>query len=267
MLKKLSTKSLLSAVLAASILVGCNKDDDPKTKLCFLTTVVEVGSAETTTINYTLENQKITKVNTKSVYSGGSFEDNTTITYDSKGNITETNSSDGTRTVFTYTNNQVTKVEDFDGTTLSDRTDYEYSNGQIVKAQYYDETNPGTFVKDDYDVFEYANTTSKNPIKIKSFSKTGTTPSYTVEYQYDDKKNPYSASAAILNLLSLYAEASENNITKATFTSASSPNVQTNTYTYEYNTEGYPTKSTRVATNTGQPSTSTSTTTYTYNCN
>jgi hypothetical protein len=266
MLKKIFSKTLLTAALYASVLVGCNKDDDPKTKLCFLTTVVETNDSETTTINYTVDNQKVTKVNSSTVYSGVTYQDNATITYDSKGNITETTNDDGTKTVYTYTDGQITKTEDFDGTTLSDRTDYEYSNGQLIKAQYYSESSPGTFVKSDYDIFEYASTSSKNPTKIKSFSKTGTTPDYTVVYEYDDKKNPYSASGTFLNVLALYGEASANNITKATFTNASNPTIQTNNFVYEYNTEGYPTKSTITKTTTGQ-SARTSTATYTYNCN
>jgi YD repeat-containing protein len=263
MFKKLFTKSLLSVALTASILVGCNKDDDPKTKQCQFTSFVRTNSNGTYTFTFTYDGAKVTKITRTEVSGANSDQSVATLTYDSKGNVSEINDSDGTRTVYTYTNDQVTKEEDFEGTVLIDRNDYEYSNGQLVKSQSYRETStPGTLVKDYYEVLEYASTSSKNPIREKSFSATGSSPYRTAEITYDDKKHYfYGIPAALLKLTILDGRGSENNVTKETYSA-----TENSTYTYEYNTDGYPTKSTEINTYNNQID-SQATSTYTYNCN
>jgi YD repeat-containing protein len=265
MFKNVFSKSLLSAVLTASILVGCNKDDDPKTKQCLLTSFVNTFDDGSFTRDLTYDGQKVTKITETYTEPGSDPEiETSTFTYDSKGNVTES-TSENSRTVYTYTNDQITKVENFYRTILSDRTDYEYSNNQLTKVQYY-HMSSGTPVKDSYEIFEYSSTSSANPIRVKSFNSSSTTASITAEYTYDDKKKALAAlPAAFLKLIILDGQGTANNVTKLTGTEGTT--VTTVTYTYEYNTEGYPTKSTGVETSTGQTKPETSATVYTYNCN
>ena len=62
----------------------------------------------------------------------------------------------------------------------------------------------------------------------------------TIEYEFDDKHNPY---LAFKNLALPGKYTNPNNITKETYTiDVLSQNEQVTTYSYEYNSEGYPTK-------------------------
>lgn len=250
--------------LTASVLVGCDKDDDSKKNSCLLTSATEVSANESSSILYTYDNNKIVKVVTTYTDGGQSEVYTTNVTYNASGFITETN-DDGEKTVFTYnSNNEIIKAEEFEGTTIDDRTEIEYSNGRIVKVQFYSQTNPGTFVKANYDVFEYASTSAKNPLKIKSYSQSGTLYS-TAEFEYDNKKSRFGDQTAILKVLAIYGEPVENNVTKQTWTSPTSSQTESTTSVYEYSSDGFPTKVTE--TTVWGTSTQTDTITLTYNCN
>jgi hypothetical protein len=265
MSKKFFTKSLFFLALTASVLVGCDNDEDSKNNSCQLISVAESSEDDSNTIAYTYENNKIVKAITTYTDGGQPEVYTSNITYNANGFITEIN-DDGEKTVFTYnSNNEIIKAEDFYGTaTIDDRTEFEYASGRIIKVQFYSQTNTGTFVKGEYDVFEYASASSKNPVKIKSYSANGTLSS-TSEFEYDDKKNPLTDYPAVMKISALYGEPVENNVTKKTWTSPGSTQTEITTNVYEYSSSGFPTKETE--TTVWGNDTYTETTIFTYNCN
>jgi hypothetical protein len=264
MSKKFFTKSLLFLALTASVLVGCDNDEDSKNDSCKLISVAESSEDESSTTVYTYENNKIVKSITTYTDGGQPEVYTSDITYNANGFITEIN-DDGEKTVFTYnTNNEIIKAEDVFGTTIEQRTEFEYASGRIVKVQFYSQTNPGTFVKGEYDVFEYASTSSKNPLKIKSYSSNGNLSS-TSEFEYDNKKNPLVDYPSVMKISALYGDPIENNATKKTWTYAGSTQTEITTSVYEYNSNGFPTKNTE--TTVWGTETNIETTIFTYNCN
>ncbi len=112
-------KVTLFAFLAftfASTLNSCSKDEQ---------TPVPVVT-ETPTSNLILPK--------KIVLSGGS-DGTTTITLTYKGNkIVEINYSEGTKEIYTYTGDLITKTETYEGKTLTDQSIYNYTNNKLTNV-------------------------------------------------------------------------------------------------------------------------------------
>ena len=265
----MKTISKIKSILLLAILIffvsGCNKGKDPAPILCYLlkstsTSSSDPGFTGSNTFNYSTD-MKLTTVVSSYTDNGATETETYTVTYDSKGNITKAQNSSTpiSRIEFTYdANNHITRKDYYEDNVLEDRTDHDYNaSGQLIKDQYY-EIVSGTAKKDFYSTYEYANTTTKNPLKLKYYSSDGTL-SDTSEYLYDDKKTPFATLGALFNDTS-----AENNVTKETNSYQGSPSVSITTYTYEYNDNGYPTKST--SSNKTGTFTSTDVNTYTYDC-
>jgi len=265
MIKNFTPKSLLVVLISASLIVGCSDDnDDVALNKCFVTKSTSTysypgssnNSVDDVAFSYNSDNQVIKTVYT-STFNGDTNSSTSVLTYDAKGNLVKQESEDYT-TEYTYnSDNKVIKEDGFEDNILNDRYEYEYnSSGQLIKTQQYRISQDGsTATKNGYTTYEYANTTTKNPIRSKSFSQDGLTLLSTTEFEYDDKKTPLSA----LQLGTISAE-SENNVTKQTYKNSNT--TELTTYTYEYNEKGYPVKVTESDLSNG----STTIDIYTYDC-
>ncbi len=248
----------LCATITMLLLFGCHKKDDPKAIIipCLLTSQITSGGGNTYTYTLTYDGQRATTTTTAT---GGGGSITGTFKYDASGNISEIDYSGNARDVFTSSSDGITKREKYSATNaLEDQTDYEYANGQLVKIQEYYKS--ATLVKDTYRVLEYANTSSKDPIRIKYFdSATSTAPSSTSEFSYGDKKCAFSAAPPVLiKYLRLGGQPVENIVTKIVYSGG-----EVITYTYEFDANGFPSKRVETYTVSSQINTST----YAYNCN
>lgn len=259
MLKKILIKSVLSAIVTAAILTGCSKDDDPKKNACLLTSFSLASGGDTYSATLTYDGTRLTKFSTID----GTDQVTFTLKYDADGNVTEMSGSDDSKTVYTYSSGNITREDDYEGGVLTDRTDYEYNgNGQLTKTQHYNGSNATNQVKAEFETYEYANTSTKNPSKVNYFSTaTSTSTSETSEFTFDDKKHPYSGSDALQKFAILDGRGVDNNVLKETYKVGTTTFV-TN-YAYEYNANGYPTQTTA----TGTDISGSIVTTYTYSCN
>jgi hypothetical protein len=225
-------KTVFVILFSASLVINCSDKDDVALNKCFVT--VLSSDSEAYTFTYTPDDKL--KTTTRTFNTGAAIiTETTTVTYDSKGNISKTQSKLGYN-VYTYNaNNQVSREESYFGTELIRRLDYEYnSSNQLVKAEDFVDTG----VSGGYFVYEYASTDSKNPIKETSYYSNGELQG-TTEYEYDTKLTPFSAIG-----LGAYTDVAEqqNNVTKSIAKDYLGELISTTTIVYEYNDKGYPTK-------------------------
>ncbi len=189
--------------------VGEKVKVEPK---CFLATQTRTGIDESTgTYSYTSDKlSALSFVYPKSPSSNGS----TTVTFDSNGNLTKLDRT-SSYTTFTYNGtNQLTRDDYFSkpNNVLTSYTNYEYnSSGQLVKVIYYGISN-GVTTTYDYNTYEYASGSDKNPLRIKRFLTNNTLQS-TKEYEYDSKKSPFKD---LRTSTSFFNPPSQNNATKET---------------------------------------------------
>ena len=111
MIKTLTLKSLIVLLISSSLIVGCGVDDDVALNKCFITNVSFAG-ADLVTFNYTSDNKLSTEVLT-STDNGVIITETLTMTYDSKGNISKVQDSDGYSTFVYNDNNQITRGDNF----------------------------------------------------------------------------------------------------------------------------------------------------------
>ena len=234
----IQTKSCLAFIIFLLIVSGCGNSDPSPTLTCFLKKWKTVDDAYVgeNTFTYSADMKQIT-ILSSSTFDGSSDSETFTLTADDDGNIIKIEFEDSPDVYYEYIYNaslKLTRQNQYTGTDLDYRVDYEYnSSGQFIKQQYYD-LSSGTPVKSDYESFEYANSSSKNPLKQKSYSADGTL-NLTSEFEYDNKKTPYDKLSFIIEIFS------ENNVTKVT-RSDSGGVLEVTSTTYEYNDKGYPTK-------------------------
>ena len=183
-------------------------------------------------------------------------------TYD--GNKLVSNiSNDGSKLLYTYTGDLLTKVQEFDGASLEFTTNYFYNNGKLVSMEEistgssqkertdYTYNSDGTVSFTKYSIVIATNATStinngklffanNNVIKREEISTYST---ITTTYLYDDKKNPF---MNVVGLDKLFDEtrSSKNNVVKETEVVENTSGGTTNTYittnVYTYNASGYP---------------------------
>lgn len=185
------------------------------------------------------------------------------ITYD--GNkIVSIISTDGTKTIFTYADNLITKTEDFEGTKLTDRTVYVYDkeklkeklisemisdtlpNGKNTKYVYSYDANWVYYTCYDVDVILKKETErSKGALVFQIENLVQNAEFYNVNnalgsenYTYDNKSNPFRNVLGI-NLL-LDRDSSANNVLEYSYSSSSSTIQHKVFYSYEYDANGYP---------------------------
>lgn len=145
------------------------------------------------------------------------------------------------------------------------RTAYAYNgNGQLQRVDVSIQFDSGPFVEEAYTLFEYRNSTTRNPSRTTEFTYVDgvAVEVGTKDYTYDDKRSITGSSPALSVLGIVDDFFAENNVTRTVFTSAEDNEFSYGiTYTYQYNEHGYPT--TVIQQFDGEPST---TSTLTYEC-
>lgn len=205
------------------------------------------------------------------------------VLYDGNKIISKTE-SDGFQTKFTYSGNQIVKIEEFDAKGLSKGAiEYAYTNGLLTSyVEKYDDLYKhkvkyvhnidGTVSYEQFKVKistgieeKYGQTgklTFKDGNLIKAERSYSGSDSVEI-YEYDGKNNPLKNVTGV-NLLLDDDWANTNNVIKETRTSGSGSNIYTDvtSFTYKYDTNNYPIEKVAVFSNSN--STSTETTFYAY---
>jgi hypothetical protein len=252
---------------------SCKKDDDddgdggtPTAKTCYVT--------------------KMTNEN-------GSY---TQVSYDADDHVVKTEEFDSLGaadgySVFTYTSGNMTKMEDYDSGAIDSKLEITYnSENQPIKLDIFTDQGTG-LTKVGY--YEYTYSSSKltklsmffevlsqmKEIQKSEFEYSGDNVSKitnyeigasltlelsgTVEYTYDDKKNPF-LNIGLDYFMGDIQFISKNNYTKMTTKDETGTTIddESTNATYEYSAENYPTKSTTVAFDNSDTEIST----YTYDC-
>jgi hypothetical protein len=141
---------------------------------------------------------------------------------------------------------------------VTDRFAYEYnSSGQLVKASYYSIMS-SVMTLDLTIACEYPNGQTNNFHTKKYFYQYETEPFAISAFEWDSQKSPYEHLPLFLSL-----DNGDNNITKVTTNYSAAPLTDVKTYTYTYNSKGYPTKRTYTR---NDPAEFTEEITYEYTC-
>lgn len=250
MKRTLITKLKVLLVLLAFGAASCgeeNPDDlvtpvDPQSG-CRLTELREQGDDEVTKVEYNAQGN-ISKV----TETGRGDTDIIAYTYDANNRlikVEQTNDSDNDYSAYEYTNGLVSAIKEYDGGVLESTITLKYdANKRLIELT-------EDLDDDIYKVtFEYDN--KGNVTKSEAFFDNMLSRRRVFE-NYDDKKTPLSA---VPGLVEPSAMASKNNPGKETvqyFTDqdgngqvdAQPYDSRVTTYTYEYNSNGFPTKITQ----------------------
>lgn len=228
------------ALTGAVFMTSCGDDDDDDSKetMKLVSAVVSIDGSyrDSTTFTYNT-NGVLTKtedyvINVTTKMTGSceyEYKNDRLITgtyYDWEGS---TKTPDGKDSISYDSNNRPEKLYDFN-----------YSNGKFVLSKYtttisYNSSNlpiKYTYNADENKALEY---TDNNITKVLSYYENIV--STIVSYTYDTKKNPYKGNPNFMGEFSFYTT---NNCLSMTGSEESQK------YTYEYNSDGYPTKITKV---------------------
>jgi YD repeat-containing protein len=261
------------------ITFSCSKKNDPApaTSGCLLsssTTTFSDGGSWLEKLNYNSSNV-ISSMQFQVTSGGSTTSANYNYTYDGSGRLTKLTLT-GTAQASDYSSIDITysgsstypstiKVTLGDGSYSQTTYTYNSSNQATQSVNtYFDQSSNTT--SNSYRTYNYPNTTTLNVSSIENYvglPGDGGASISTEEYTYDDKNNPmvgYDVIGATL--------ATTNNVLthKSTTHTNNGDFSSTVTYTYSYDTKGYPVKKTYLFTNIDPNSTVTITYAYT-NCN
>ena len=208
--------------------LSCSKNSDQVTPaLCYLATIEypDSGNANKTISETYLYNDKH-QVTTVSYTTLGFIYLVNSYNYDSNGRLLNINGDDGTVTTYTYLGSNISRLDTKIGMDTYSVI-YSYDNkGRIASATYsFNGTKSGT------NIYAYPNETTRNFGTETNISNDGTSLGVT-KYEYDTNPLPY------------FPSSTENNITKKTFSNGAYTCIST--YSYNYNSNGYPISSTKV---------------------
>lgn len=230
---------------------------------------------------------------TKMTNENGSY---TQVSYDADNHVVKIEEFDSLGaadgySVFTYTSGNMTKMEGYNAGAIDSKLEISYnSENQPIKSDMFTDQGTG-LTKIGY--YEYTYSSSKlskismffeilsqmkevkksefeysgdNVSKVTNYELGGTLTlelSGTVEYTYDDKKNPF-LNIGLNYFMGDIQFISKNNYTKMTIKDETGTiaDDESANITYEYSTENYPTKATIVTFD----NSNTEISTYTYNC-
>jgi hypothetical protein len=235
-----------SLVIMAFSFTFC--EDDPKIANCLISTI-KYGNDLTMTFTLAEDGKILT------IKSDGVNSEVNTISYNVSGQIIKSASPSGVTEYF-YTDNRITRSLEHDlANQTSHESSYKYNSyGQLDQVLF---GNFGSSVLAPYNLYEYSDKTSKNPVLMKMYDKNNNLIG-SVSYEFDNRKSPIANSNDLKNIL--IESFFENNVTKTTYTPVGGSSEVT-TITYTFNDEGYPlSEIAKFSDN------STSTTTYSYNC-
>ncbi|MCC8424354.1 hypothetical protein [Mucilaginibacter sp. UR6-11] len=227
----MKAKILLSLFVAVAMLAACKKNnpvitDQPK-KLKYLTQVIAVQGAVTTTTYYTYDDnkrlisEKTGDNTTNYIYNGNELF---SVEYLSKSGTNTSRSTDELYYADGLVQTLTHKFYSGDGSvTLQSALGFAYNNGKLTETH-----NDGHLT---YYYYE-----GNNLSKIQHEQ-------YNLTFSYDDRKNKFlNLPAALKNValqLNKIEYLSSNNITVETDSS-----LEPGTYTYNYDSDGYPTGAT-----------------------
>lgn len=251
-MKKLNPiKSLFLYLSLGLCLAACDEDnpdpdpDNPAQTGCQLTKVVEEGDDEYGEVEYNTQGY-ITKLITKETGSNAADE-YTLFTYNTNNQLVKwENYDDGQLdddyATLGFTNNLLTTINNYDGSTISSVTTLKYDADKRVIEASNDGEVDGIVFKTTYTYDSKGNVT-----KEEYFNNDVLTSTYTYE-NYDDKHTPYSAIKGVPGIL--LEDLSQNNPGKMTESYDSNgdgvlqPDEQSDvtTYIYKYNSDGLPTE-------------------------
>lgn len=139
-------------------------------------------------------------------------------------------------------NNKPAKIHIYSSSLLSDTTFYTYqvltynTENLLVKVGTFDRNNLGII----YDYYTYSgNNMIKDDNYIWDDISNGYVYTSQTNFEYDSSSNPYKGLNSYLTSYEFY---NENNITKETYIIPEVGQSDTQTYTYEFNSTGYPVK-------------------------
>jgi hypothetical protein len=265
-------KVVLPAMMFLALIASCKKDDAPTSKNLLDKVVTKEGTDSiVTTYTYDAQNRFVNEsandpINNETFTMALTRDNNGRVT-----KITETEASStpgSSATDFVYLGATESKLKNGktffvqSGVTINDSSAYEYNGSQVSRTNHYWSTTVVPYTLIEYYVYTYDARGNITSVKFYQTDTPGSTNFqllYTVTYTYDDKINPINSKddALIEYIGNQYV--SPNNVTSLAFTSTTSPSSNfTATITYEYRSDGRPTKSTTTVAG------STSVSTYSY---
>ena len=262
-MKKIKLLLILFMGIALSVATSCNKDDDnnddngggggnPTTKTCYINKQsFEDGSYDK--ITYYSDH----KAKTYEEYdSTGALDSRAEISYNSDGTLAELHQFDDAdkevmKLVYSYSGGKISEIEMFldmgNGLKSFGVYEYTFSGEHVTKVEMkMDILGTGTPIVASKTEFTY---TGDNPTKVVEYefdaATMGLKKTGEVEYVYDDKKNPF-FNIGINFVFPDVQFFAKNNYTKMTVKDDAGAVDQDESanITYEYNENGYPTKST-----------------------
>lgn len=259
-MNKFSYKNLLVLALSSVVLFSCSKDDDksanpnnpdnpnnPSAQKCRITNENENNGEEESIYEYDNQRRLVKQLYKESGQLETYYD---TYEYNNAGYVSKSIEWDGTTQegydLYTYNSDgRLTRRESYydngTGLVLDVIRTYEYdSNKRLIRKNYYEASAPT--VIDEYSIYSYPSATTARETNYYDMNGDGTLElNSTTDYTFDDKKSPQ----LLLGIAYDDEFISEHNTTKEVHTYPNGQNPsRTYTYTYEYNAQGFPTKST-----------------------
>lgn len=244
---------MAAAVAAASVFSSCKKKENENPtptpeKTCVINKTYDANGK--LQAEYMYAGDKLNKINNYT--DAGEIESTSTASYDASGKVSKVEESSGSGSTTTYT-------YEYNASGTLGKVTVKDAESEAVLSFEYNGTNPelpsrvritadfmGTPLEVAYQDFTYddrGNNTQAVSYVLDFQGGSGYKKQTTTTYEYDNKKNPNRALAAIMLLPSF---SGPNNITKEHSVDHSGSSEDTIvTTSYEYNPENYPVKSTR----------------------
>jgi hypothetical protein len=236
MIKMKKTVSLISLV-AILFFTGCGDEEDPTAIGCRITSFTGLEEEDDRAdLTYSSDGKLLTFS-----YSEGPGSASTifTATYSGANLVKLALPQDVAKTEFSYDNSgRIIRVDNYFGDEI-DRTEFTFnSSGQLVRIDFSDKEGIQPFVDSGYEVYEYATTTSQNPVSSTDYGYDGDVVfEYgTHVYEYDNKNSFYKDTPFFG---AIFGFVGENNVLKDTYTNDGGSTF-ISTFTYQYNDQGYP---------------------------
>lgn len=251
-------KVFLPAIMFLALIASCKKEDAPAPQNLLDKVVTKEGTdSVVTTYTYDAQNRFVNEstndpVNSETFTMALTRDNNGRVSKITESEASSTPSSSATDFVYLgATDPKLRNGKTFfvtSGVTINDSSAYEYNGSQVTRTNHYWSTTTVPYTLIEYYVFTYDTRGNVTSVKFYQTDTPGSTNFdllYTVTYTYDDKINPiYSKDDALTEYIG-NQYVSPNNITSLTYNDAVTPsNNFTATVTYEYRSDGRPTKST-----------------------
>jgi len=190
---------------------------------------------------------KLIRVQMVSVLPNGATEEtNQYYTYNTQGRMVESNTGNGWRMVYTFSGDKMVRTDEYINSTL--RTQYhtfEYTpTGKLAKSiTYQNIPEEGGEIPVSSSTYEYDEDGNLTFEKLFYYTTGGAEAVLLTVFKYgayDDQPN--SENLFSINPFNPFARFSENNPGQLEVKNGNGVVSSTNTYTYQYNTKGYPVK-------------------------